>query len=76
MTDKIRAMVSCQNLYCAEEVSYNLDMVRLFKGQPICEHCYVEDGYGMVEKEEDGKTIMHQDDWHELPDISLENLCA
>ena len=36
----------------------------------------VADGaYGMVEIEEALATVLHQDDWHELPAISLEDLC-
>ena len=65
MAGKFRAMVSCQIQGCAEEVSYNLDMVKLWKGEPICQNCWEGGGIG----DEDTN-------WHELPDISFEDLCA
>ena len=45
MARTIRALVGCQSGDCASEVSYYLDMVRMFKGQPICEECYGEAGH-------------------------------
>ena len=38
--DKISAQVRCQIEACAEEASYHLDVVRFWKGRPICEDCY------------------------------------
>ena len=40
MTNKIQAFVGCQNYDCAVEVSYPLDLVRMFKGKPICRECW------------------------------------
>ncbi len=63
MTGKIQALVGCQNDDCAAEVSFHLDMVKLWKASPICQNCY--------EYTIDGDLV----DWHELPDISLGDLC-
>lgn len=63
MSGKFQALIGCQNDACAAEVSYHLDMVRLFEGGPICQSCY-ENGENEV------------GDWHELPEISLEDLHA
>ena len=65
----IRALVSCQSGCCAEEVSYPLDMVKMFEGQPICQSCY-EDG-DMVERNADGEPLI---DWHDLPPVTLKDL--
>ncbi len=61
---QIQVMVGCQIQSCAEEVSYHLDMVKLWKGQPICQNCYEGAGHGDI-----------LTDWGELPDISMEDLC-
>ena len=61
----IKALVGCQVHNCAEETSYHLDMVKLWKGQPICQNCYEGAGYGDESTE-----------WNELPDISLKDLCT
>ena len=37
---QITALVGCQNVECATETSYHLNMVRLWDKQPICEECY------------------------------------
>ena len=58
---KIRALVGCQNQGCAEEVSYHLDMVAMFEGQPICQGCYENGEYG-------------EGDWHDLPPVKLADL--
>ncbi len=60
----IQALVGCQNESCAKEVSYHLDMVRLFDGKPICENCY---DYG----DEDGNPY-----WDDLPPVTLAHLRA
>jgi len=39
-------MFSCQIPACAEEVSYPLDMLAMWKDQPICEACYSEERTG------------------------------
>lgn len=65
MAGKFRAMVSCQIQGCAEEVSYNLDMVKLWKGAPICQNCWEGGGVGDEDQ-----------DWYELPGIKMEDLCA
>lgn len=60
---KIKVLVGCQVQKCAEEVSYHLDMVAMFEGQPICETCYIED-----HPEEDAV------DWSDLPSVTMEDL--
>ena len=60
--EKIRIMVSCQIQGCAEEVSYELDMVRLWKDKPICQNCW-ECGGGDTSPA-----------WWDLPSIGLEHL--
>ena len=62
---QIKVLVGCQIQSCAEETSYHLDMVKLWKGQPICQNCYEGAGHGDI-----------LTDWSELPDISLEDLHA
>ena len=57
----IRALVGCQKQACAEEISYPLDMVRLYKDKPICEECYQYD-HG------------EEKDWTELPPITMKHL--
>lgn len=68
MAGTITALVGCQITECATEVSYHMDMVRMHKGEPICEECYleVESGDGL----EDG------DRWFNLPEITLKDLKA
>ena len=62
---QITAFVTCQNDYCAEEISYPLDMVRLWKGQPICESCWIDGDY---RREEVNLR------WDDLPRVKLEYL--
>ena len=62
---QIKVLVGCQVQGCAEEVSYHLDMVKLWKGQPICQNCYEEAGHGDI-----------LTDWTELSDILLKDLCV
>lgn len=64
---QIQVMVGCQIQSCAEEVSYHLDMVKLWEGQPICQNCY--------ELSQVGGHGDESTEWSELPDISLEDLC-
>jgi len=69
---EIQALVGCQVDNCAKEVSYPLDMVRLFKGKPICQNCYegwLHDYYDISLPEDN--TI-----WGDLPKITLEMLIA
>ena len=40
MTGKIQALVACQMDVCVDEGSFPLDLVRMFKGKPICEACH------------------------------------
>ena len=61
---KIPALVGCRNTDCATEVSHPLDMVRLLKGEAICEGCY--------DREELGEDTQ---DWSDLPKVTLEMLC-
>jgi len=67
VTEIIQALVGCQNDDCAAEVSYPLDMVHLFHGKPVCENCF--DG-GQWE----GLTEDQQ--WSDLPPVTLDHLCA
>ena len=71
MTDTkgtIRAFVACQVQACAEEVSYPLDMVKIWKGEPICENCFNHD----AATDDDGANLF---DWNALPGITLKDLC-
>ena len=65
MTGKIQALVGCQIQNCAEEYSLPLHMVRMFKGEPICEKCYDE-----YEK------TPNNADWDDLSLIVLGDLVA
>ncbi len=71
MTAIIRALVGCQNQSCSEEVSYHLDMVRMFNGEPICENCYYEGDYG-ARDDSDALII----GWDALPLVTLADLIA
>ncbi len=68
---KIQALAGCQNDTCAGEVSYSLDMVRLFDDQPICENCYDDGEYGKVD--DDGVLLT---EWNDLPPVKLSDLSA
>lgn len=57
---KIQALVGCQNLDCAEEVSFPLDMVRLWNGAPVCRECHECGGHDIA--------------WDDLPAITLGDL--
>lgn len=68
---KFTALIGCQNDDCAAEVSYPLDMIRLFRKAPICQGCYDDILIGELSGEE-------WDDrppWHGLPRITLKDLC-
>lgn len=67
----IRVLVGCQNQGCAEEVSYNLDMVAMFEDAPICEECYEDGNYG--ERDDDGVPKI---EWGDLPPVKLSDLSA
>ncbi len=67
----IKALVGCQVEGCAEEVSYNLDMVAMFMGVPICETCYQDGDFG--ERDDDGEPKI---DWNDLPPVKLSDLSA
>ena len=60
-TGTITALAGCQFTECAFEVSYPLDMLKMYNGSAICEGCYDE-------------LISDRIAWDELPDISLEDL--
>ncbi len=62
MTGTVEARVRCQIYHCAQEVSYCLDMVRLFGGRPLCQTCY-----------EDGDLLVS---WADLPPVKLKDLRA
>jgi len=61
---RITTLVGCQNISCAAEVSYPLDLVRLWEGQPICRDCFYD------------LSVSFDDDarWKDLPPIKLEYL--
>ncbi len=67
MTGKIQALVACQIDDCAVEVSYPLDLVRMFKGKPICEVCH----HYHAPKAQTGTL-----EWDDLPPVRLEDLKA
>ena len=66
----IRALVGCQHEDCAAEVSYHLDMVRMFQNRPICQTCYEDGDYGT--RDEDGDLIQA---WLDLSPVTLAELC-
>jgi hypothetical protein len=66
---QVRALVGCQHEDCAGEVSYHLDMVRVWKEKPICQVCYEDGDYG--ERNEDGDLIQS---WSDLPLVILADL--
>ena len=58
----IKALVACQDEGCAEEVTYELDMVRMFEGHPICQVCWeVQDHAGHWP-------------WYDLPQVTVKDL--
>jgi len=61
----IKIMVSCQDQSCAEETSFDLDMVRMFEDKPICEKCYVD----FPAHPDDGVC-----DWSDLPEVTFMDL--
>lgn len=69
---KITALVGCQIDGCAESVSYGLDMVKKYQGQPVCEYCYDDpECFDDIERDEDGKPVIA---WDDLPDVLLSDL--
>ncbi len=60
----IKILVSCQNDDCAAETSFQLNWVRMFKGEPICEDCYDDGGYAGD----------REIDWADLPPVVLSKL--
>lgn len=71
MTGTVKALAGCQIQACAEETSFPLDMLAMFKEEPICQECYQDGGCGEVDKEGEPLTT-----WADLPAISLEDLVA
>lgn len=63
MTGTITALVGCQIQGCAEDISYPIDMVAMWKGAPICQDCWENADLG-----DEGV------DWNELPEITLKDL--
>ncbi len=72
MAGTVKALVGCQIEGCAEEVSYHLDMVRMFKGKPICQSCLEDSDHNFITYDE--ATDQYSPDWHELPEVSMEDL--
>ncbi len=68
MAGTITALVGCQVQACAEEVSHHLDMVRMYKGAPMCEECYLDLSLPIEEDDSD------DDRWFNLPEITLGDL--
>ena len=66
---KIPVLISCQDDYCAAEVSYTLDMMRMFLRGPICQACYEDGEYGP--RDDDGALVT---DWDDLPSVKLTDL--
>lgn len=62
----IRVLVGCQNYECATETSYHLDMVKMWRDEPICEDCYIDETCGEEETP----------DWSDLPPVTMVDLCA
>jgi len=67
--EKIRALIGCQNQECADEVSYPLNMMRVWEGKPICQECYEYRILG-VDPDEPGDIK----GWDELSQIHLSDL--
>jgi hypothetical protein len=61
----VQILVGCQVEGCAESVSFHLDMVRMWKGAPMCEPCYTHDFC-------DGPECYIQ--WSELPRVTVLDL--
>ena len=87
MTDKpkFQVLVGCQIESCAEETSFHLDMVRVWKDKPICEECYIEATigtaweqwsreHGIPRKASCSSDDLTAPDWRDLPIIGLEDL--
>ncbi len=70
MTGTIQALVGCQDIDCATEVSLHLDMVRMLNGEPICETCNGKKPYAKLD--DDG---VPEIDWGDLPPVTLADLC-
>ena len=73
MTGKIKALVGCQKDFCAAEVSYPLDMVRLWEEQPICQTCWDDGNYWEGKFDDDGDEEKPR--WSDLPPVTLADLC-
>lgn len=55
------ALFGCQVLYCAEEVSYHANMLKLYEGRPICEDCFND-----TPQEDDENHVF----WRDLPEFN------
>ena len=66
MSKEARALVGCQNESCAEQMSFTLDMVRMYNGHPICDMCYDEEMFANDNEDERA--------WDSLPKVTLANL--
>jgi hypothetical protein len=75
MTGKIKVLVGCQKDFCAAEVSYFLDQVRLWKGEPVCESCWDDTDCWEVEFDDDGEPTKEKPRWSDLPPVTLADLC-
>ncbi len=69
MTGTIQALVGCQDIDCATEVSFHLDMVRKLDGKPVCQDCYGD--YAKLDDDD-----VPEVDWNDLPPVTLADLCA
>ncbi len=72
MTGAVWALVGCQADRCAAEASsYYLDEVRMWDGQPICQHCNEDCDY--AERDEGGRICIS---WSDLRPVKLKDLRA
>lgn len=69
-------LASCQDDICREETSYPIDMLRWWKGAPICEFCFDEvplvDRLPNPDCEEDQETIR----WADLEPLTIKQARA
>ena len=66
----IEPLVSCQEDACAAEVSFHLDQVRMFKGEPVCENCYDDIQFARRRDVEEGEEMHLLPEWSDLPAVT------
>ena len=61
---------SCQDIDCATETSYPIDMLRWWYGRPICEECFAElPTARKLDPSSDDDECIH---WHDLEPLTIE----